>query len=53
MQVLILVLVVIGALIAISSGIWVAIALIGAISSRTTIASPQRKTNENSTNQKT
>jgi hypothetical protein len=50
---LVMVLVIIGALIAISSGIWVAAALITAISSHPSTSSNQPKTNEKTTNQKT
>lgn len=50
---LVMVLVIIGALIAIASGVWVAAALITAISSRPSTSSTQTKANEKTANQKT
>jgi uncharacterized membrane protein YuzA (DUF378 family) len=46
MEVVILVLVVIGALFAIVSGVWVAIALISAISGRRAVSTAPRQANE-------
>ena len=53
MQILVMVLVITGALTVIASGVWVAAALISAISSRHITASTQNKTNENNTNRNT